>query len=255
MLIDWFTVIAQVFNFLILVWVMKRFLYKPILKAIDAREKRITETVANAEVEKKQANQFKEDYQKKNKDFDQKRMELLNQAQEEVKGERKKLLDDVRTEANALKKKWQDSLNTEQKNVSEDIFLKAQNEIFSIVRKTLTDLAGVKLEEKITEVLINHLKELGEKEKNDFKEALKQSTAVVRSTFELEGSQRKKLQDAIKEEFEEDTTLNFETTPNLISGVEITVNGRRIAWSLTDYLESLKKSVSGISKVPTANNL
>ena len=41
MLIDWFTVVAQVVNFLILVWLLKRFLYKPILDAIDAREKRI----------------------------------------------------------------------------------------------------------------------------------------------------------------------------------------------------------------------
>ena len=41
MLIDWFTVGAQALNFLILVWLMKRFLYKPILHAIDAREKRI----------------------------------------------------------------------------------------------------------------------------------------------------------------------------------------------------------------------
>ena len=41
MLIDWFTVAAQALNFLILVWLMKRFLYKPILHAIDAREERI----------------------------------------------------------------------------------------------------------------------------------------------------------------------------------------------------------------------
>jgi F-type H+-transporting ATPase subunit b len=41
MLIDWFTVAAQIVNFLILVWLLKHFLYKPILDAIDAREKRI----------------------------------------------------------------------------------------------------------------------------------------------------------------------------------------------------------------------
>ena len=39
--IDWFTVVAQAINFLILVWLLKRFLYKPILHAIDEREKGI----------------------------------------------------------------------------------------------------------------------------------------------------------------------------------------------------------------------
>ena len=48
MLIDWFTVGAQVVNFVILVWLMKHFLYKPILSAIDAREKRIASELAAA---------------------------------------------------------------------------------------------------------------------------------------------------------------------------------------------------------------
>jgi hypothetical protein len=55
MLIDWFTVGAQALNFLILVWLMKRFLYKPILHAIDAREKRIAAELADADAKKAEA--------------------------------------------------------------------------------------------------------------------------------------------------------------------------------------------------------
>ena len=47
MLIDWFTVGAQALNFLVLVWLLKRFLYQPILDAIDAREKRIAKELAD----------------------------------------------------------------------------------------------------------------------------------------------------------------------------------------------------------------
>ena len=57
MLIDWFTVVAQVVNFLILVWLLKRFLYKPILDAIDAREKRIASELADADAKKAAAEQ------------------------------------------------------------------------------------------------------------------------------------------------------------------------------------------------------
>ena len=52
MLINWFTVVAQAINFLILVWLLKRFLYKPILQAIDEREKRIATQLADAEDKK-----------------------------------------------------------------------------------------------------------------------------------------------------------------------------------------------------------
>ena len=51
MLIDWFTVGAQALNFLILVWLMKHFLYQPILHAIDAREKKIAAELAKGDAE------------------------------------------------------------------------------------------------------------------------------------------------------------------------------------------------------------
>jgi F-type H+-transporting ATPase subunit b len=52
MLIDWFTVAAQALNFFVLVWLMKRFLYKPILNAIAEREKKIASELANADKKK-----------------------------------------------------------------------------------------------------------------------------------------------------------------------------------------------------------
>ncbi len=57
MLIDWFTVAAQVINFLVLVWLLKRFLYQPIIDAIDAREKRIAAELADADAKKAEARQ------------------------------------------------------------------------------------------------------------------------------------------------------------------------------------------------------
>lgn len=46
MLIDWFTVGAQVLNFVILMWLMKRSLCQPVLDAIDAREDRRAQLAA-----------------------------------------------------------------------------------------------------------------------------------------------------------------------------------------------------------------
>ena len=73
MLIDWFTVAAQVVNFLILVWLLKRFLYKPILRALDAREQQIALTLADADAKKAEAQQERDEFRKKNEAFDQQR--------------------------------------------------------------------------------------------------------------------------------------------------------------------------------------
>ena len=66
MLIDWFTVGAQIVNFLILVWLLKHFLYKPILNAIDAREKRIAAELADADTKKADAEKERTDFEDKN---------------------------------------------------------------------------------------------------------------------------------------------------------------------------------------------
>ena len=83
MLIDWFTVGAQALNFIILVWLLKRYLYKPILNAVDTREKRIAAELADAEAEK-----AREEFQHKNEEFDRQRADLLDNVTAEAKAER-----------------------------------------------------------------------------------------------------------------------------------------------------------------------
>ena len=65
MLIDWFTVGAQALNFLILVWLMKRYLYQPIRNAIDAREKLIATELANADKKKAEAQKESDEFRRK----------------------------------------------------------------------------------------------------------------------------------------------------------------------------------------------
>ena len=105
MLIDWFTVGAQVLNFIVLVWLLKRFLYKPILDAIDAREKRIAAELADADAKKAEAQKERDEFQHKNEDFDRQRAALLSKATEEAKAERQRLLEEARQAADALSAK------------------------------------------------------------------------------------------------------------------------------------------------------
>ncbi len=110
MLINWFTVIAQAINFLILVWLLKRFLYKPILQAIDEREKGIATQLADAEAKKAEAQKERDDFQHKNEAFDHERAALLKKATDEANAERQRLLDEARKDADALRAKRQEAL-------------------------------------------------------------------------------------------------------------------------------------------------
>ncbi len=86
MLIDWFTVGAQVLNFLILVWLLQHFLYKPILAAIDAREKRIADQFAGATAKQVDAQKEHDEFDAKNKAKSEPRYQPAKLASRSVKG-------------------------------------------------------------------------------------------------------------------------------------------------------------------------
>jgi F-type H+-transporting ATPase subunit b len=250
MLIDWFTIAAQVLNFLILVWLMKRFLYKPILHAIDAREQRIARELADADAKKAEAQQERDEFQHKNEAFEQQRVALLSKATEEAKAERQRLLDEARQEADALSAKQQETLRNDAYHLNQAIGRRAQQEVFAIARKALTDLAGTSLEERMSEIFMRRLREMDEPMKADFAVTLESAAepARVRSAFELPAGQRAAIQSALNETFAAEIHVRFETAPDLVSGIELTANGRKLAWSIADYLLSLEKGVDELLK-------
>lgn len=250
MLIDWFTVLAQVINFLILVWLLKRFLYRPILDAIDAREKRIAQELANADTKKAEALKEREEFQHKNEEFEQQRAALLNKATEEAKAERQRLLDVARQAADALGAKRQESLRRDAHNLYQAISRRARLEVFAIARKALSDLATTDLEERLADVFMRRLREMSEQAKKPFGESLKTSSspALVRSAFDLPAAQRAAIQQTLNETFSAEIPLRFETAPNLISGIELSTDGQKVAWNIADYLSSLENSVNDLLK-------
>ena len=250
MLIDWFTVGAQALNFLILVWLMKRFLYKPILNAIDAREKLIAKELADADAKKTEAQKERDEFQKKNQEFDQQRAALLTKATDEAKAERERLLDEARKAADALSAKRQEALKADAQSLNQAISRLTQKEVFAITRRALGDLATVSLEERMGEVFDRRLREMDGNAKTILGEALKKNTepALVRSTFDLPAEQRAAIQNALNETFSADIHVRFETAPDLVSGIELTTNGQKIGWSIKDYLASLEKGVGELLK-------
>jgi len=250
MLIDWFTVGAQALNFLLLVWLMRHFLYKPILSAIDAREKKIAAELADAAAKKAEAQKDRDEFQHKNEEFDQQCSALLTKATDEAKTERQRLLGEARQAADALSAKRQETLKNDAKNLSQAIARRAQEEVFAITRKALTDLATTSLEERMGAVFTRRLREMEGKAKETLGAALKTTPepAVVRSAFELPAEQRATIQNALNETFSADIHLRFETTPELVSGIELTANGQKVAWSIADYLASLERGVGELLK-------
>jgi F-type H+-transporting ATPase subunit b len=250
MLIDWFTVGAQALNFLILVWLMKRFLYKPILNAIDTREKLIAAELADAAAKKAEAQKDRDEFQRKNEEFDRQRAALLSKATDEAKAERARLLDEARKAADVLSASRHDALNGEVRSLNQSISRRTQDEVFAIARKALADLATVSLEERIGEVFTRRVHSLNGKAKDCLASAIRTTSdpALLRSAFDMPAGQQAAIRNALNETFSADVKVRFETTPDLVAGIELSTNGQEIGWSISDYLASMEKSVGELLK-------
>lgn len=245
MLIDWFTVAAQVINFLVLMWLLKRFLYAPVLRAIDARETGIAARLAEAETKQKEAQTERDDFHQKTEAFDQQRDALLQKATQDAAAEQERLVAAARKDADARRLQWQDALRNEQHNLGEKITRRTQKGVFDIARKTLAELATTDLEDCMSNVFITRLHNLSGAEHDQLAASLKASpeTAVVRSAFDLPAAQRAAIETAVSDFLATPTPLHFMTAPDLVSGIELTTDGQKVAWNISDLLGTLEKSV------------
>jgi F-type H+-transporting ATPase subunit b len=246
MLIDWLTVGAQVVNFLILVWLLKRFLYKPVLAAIDAREKSVAAKLEDAAAREAKAQAEREDLRQRSETFNGERESLLRKATDEANAERQRLIESARQDSQLLRAKLTQALADERAELGHQLSMRTQVEVFAVARKTLADLAGAGLEARMIEVFIAHLRDLPQKQRQLLSQPATTSTALVRSAFELPASGRASIEAAIHECLRANVTIHFETSPESVCGVELTMDGVKLAWSVADYLSSLSQNVTAL---------
>ncbi len=247
MLIDWFTVGAQVLNFLVLIWLLKRFLYKPVLDAIDAREKRIALALADAAAQTEQARAEREQLARQRAAVEGERTAILERATGESREQHQRLLAAARAESAALRAEWQNALRIEQTRLGRDIASAVHQEVLAIARRVLGDLADVSLEERVEAVFAKRLREMPASAREPLEAALKSSSqATVRSAHVMSDPQRAAIQHTLEEVFCIPIRPLFETSPDPLCGVEFTVGGQKIAWSIADYLSTLDRQISAL---------
>ncbi|MDD5204192.1 MAG: hypothetical protein PHS17_02155 [Desulfobacterales bacterium] len=182
MLIDWFTVVAQIINFLILVALLKRFLYGPIIKAMDEREERIRSRLREAEQREEESRREAERYRSRTEELEHKRKEILAAAEKDAEEKKRSLIHVAKAGADELQRQWRESIMSQRDEFLRELKKLASRGVYSTTRRVLRDLADADLQERITEVFLRRLKESG------MKDVLPEGDhgLEVRSSFDVE---------------------------------------------------------------------
>ncbi|MGK7926739.1 MAG: ATP F0F1 synthase subunit beta [Spirulina sp.] len=243
MLIDPFITIAQIINFLILVVLLKRFLYGPIVHAMEQREQRITARLQEAETRVEEARQEAEVYRQKQQEFEAQREERLNLAKQEIEQERQVLREGARAEVDTARTQWYEALEREKKAFLQELQQRASLQIAAIARRVLGDLANADLEAQIVEAFIDRLHHLDDAQLEMMRSSVSPSPGrelAIRTAFAIAPDKRSRLVQAIGEQIGMEVEVKFETGDEAICGIELRDRDYKLSWNLAHYLQELE---------------
>ncbi|WP_332877426.1 F0F1 ATP synthase subunit B [Massilia sp. S19_KUP03_FR1] len=239
MLIDWFTVGAQLLNFLVLVWLMKRFLYQPVLAAIAAREQHIAAGLADAAAHLAAAHALDAALTAKSTAFDQQRATLLAEAVTAAQVQNVALLAQGKAADAAQHARAAAAISADQARLCAAVTLQARDEVLAVVRRAMADLADASLEAAMVRAFLRKLAELDAPARARMASAAAQDPAPeVRSAFVMDANQQAALTVALAAACGvQPKALQFTYTPALVCGIALRLGGWSLAWNLDDYLQ------------------
>lgn len=246
MRIDWLTVTAQIVNFLVLVWLLKRFLYGPIVRAMDGREQRIKDRLREAEHTKREAEEQARAYRDQKQALAQQQEAILAQAREQAMATRKSMEEAALKEIETRKREWLQRLEEQRESFMHELRRQTTEHFHALARQALSDLANAELQEQIALRFIAQIEKLDETAKENLLRACAAAgeSVKVRSRFGLSDNSRRRLTRALNQWLGKELKVDYEASEDVPCGIELSAGNQTISWNLDSYLDGYEKAVS-----------
>lgn len=237
MSIDWITVIAQLVNFLVLVWLLHRFLYRPVLRGIAEREASISARMKAADDEREQALEDQERYRTLHHELTTDKDKAVADALASTRKERDEVMQRGRKALEEEQAQWRSQLDAERNEFLVRLQQTSAQTVSEITRKVLHDLADESLENAMARHFVQHVKpmaqELGEA-------AGAQQKGEISTHAALDNDVREALQVDLKTLLP-DLTWTFVTDVRQTPGIILKVGGARVDWTLDSYMDEMER--------------
>lgn len=245
MKVDWFTVAAQVINFLLLIYLLRHFLYRPVTRAMAQREQAIAARLETAAARQVEAEQGAAEYRKMQQELAAQRDELLVTAREQAEAERRRLVEQARQEVASAQRRWEAALEREREAFLRELSHQVGVRFCAALRGALTDLSGADLEQRIVATFCRRLEALAGDERAAMSSVWQESDrpVLLYTAFPLRDAELGQLLTAVRGVLGAEAQVTVDTAPQLICGIEFSAAGRKLQWSVDSYVERLEEEL------------
>jgi F-type H+-transporting ATPase subunit b len=246
--LDWTTFALEILNFLVLVWILKRLLYKPILKVIAERKAEIQKTLSDADTLRKEAQALREQYENRQVQWNREKETVRNRMVEEVNAEKARLLASLQNSLEQEREKaraLEERRRTELTQRAEDAAI-AQGGRFAA--RLLARLASAELEDKLVEVLVEDLRQIPDERRQAIRTACAKTDgpAIVTSAYLLSQSQRTSLLEAIQSFLGQSISCEWREDRDLMAGIRLSLGPWMLGANLQDELRVFSEAVQSV---------
>ena len=237
--LNWTTFVLEIINFLVLVWILKRFLYKPVLDVIARRRAGIEKTLAAAEALQADAESLREQYEGRLADWDRERQQAREALVQEVETERASKMAELQTVLDQEREKAHVTEARHQVDAMRKIEETALMQGARFATRLLEQASGPDTESRLVELVITGLTRLPA----EHIAALRSSygkmpeAIVVVSAFPLPDDQRQRLKQALAPVISPNIPLQFEQDSEMLAGLRITLGARVLGVNILDELK------------------
>lgn len=240
----WVTFLAQILNLFVLVWLLKRFLYRPIIDVIAKRQAYIEDKVKNAEKAALAAQKQQDTLTKQAEQWQADRQKRLDAVYREAEALKQEQTEQIRQEATHLRQKMQDDLNREALAKELEIRNIMIQNFMDLSRQILTDFSGIGPMAQGIELFKQKVKSLPKSTLNTIKTNLKKEGSVtVTASEKLTPAEQQNLTAFLTETLG-NTTLKFAVQNDLILGLEVTIGETVLEWNLKSYLDLFENNLN-----------
>jgi len=245
--LNWSTFVLEILNFLVLIWILKRFLYKPVLAVIARRREDIEKSLAEARSLHEDAEALKARYQARLAEWEQERRQARDQLGREIEAERAEQLAALQSQLAQEREKTAVAEDRRQADARHKLEETALVQAARFAARLLGELAGPELEERLLQRVLADLAKLPDERvaalRNNW--GRPGNTAVVSTAYPLSESRREELRQAVARLADAAVTVRFEQDETLLAGIHITLGAWVLGANLRDELKSLAEFTNG----------
>lgn len=242
---NWWTFTLQAANFLILVWLLQRFLFKPVKAIVARRKEEISRALSEATAEKQDLERLKQEIEKQRSQIGAERQKMIDEGRAQLSAEGQKVIEEARREAEKVSDQTLKRLDQERAAATDRLFERTVALATNLAERLLREVAVTSIEQPFLGRVIDYLDQMPPEERAKLLPQNGASTLLVTTAHPLGIGEQSDWLEQLTKRLRADFSIKFDADPALIAGTVITFPHAILRFNWRDSLALALKELHG----------